>query len=270
MRLATVGSGDQKVASRILRRIVHRRKWSVHRHVHLVAAFEQARAERPIDSVLSVGSGSGLSETFLAVSNPEVHFTLTEPDEERFRWTRPMVEKWGIHNVTFATQDLLFDDGPRADFVAAVEVLEHIEDDETAARNLLRCARRFAYVLLPYCSPEELADPRLQASAWRKHEHHRVGYTHASFDSLLGEHHPLMRRNCYFMPAAMDLRSRMAALTDDETWSERSALVRDAVGDIQDRTVTGGMAEAVGIETLLRVEGGASPVGRSTTTGRWS
>ena len=260
VRLATAGCGNRRVAFRVLRRVVNRRNWAVHRHVHLVAALETALAVESIDTVLSVGCGSGLTELFLAVSHPEVHFTLAELDLGRFAWTRQMADAWAIDNVTFATHDLLAPSaGPLADFVASIEVLEHIEDDQTAARNLVACARRFLYLLVPYCSAAELGNPGLAARMWERHEHHRVGYTRATFDALLGDHERLIDRNCYLLPEAIELRARLGAMSDDEVAAARNELVRAAADDVQNRLVEGGSKEAQGIEALLRLDGLVDP-----------
>jgi len=269
--LATAGSGDQRVAARILKRLARRRTWALHRHVHLVAAFETALAEGPVETMLSVGAGSGLSELYLAASHPEVQFTLTELDEARMAWAREMSTCWEMENVSYAVQDLLApcETDPAADFVASIEVLEHIDDDETAARNLIACSRRFVFALVPYCSAAELDDPRRARRAWSAHGHHRVGYTHETFAAVLGDHERLMLRNCYFNPEAAALRARLSEMSDEEAVEARLELTREAADDVQDRVVAGGTEQAQGIEALLRIDHPIDPpdAGRSDTTG---
>ena len=84
-RLAVLGGCNltSGMSAALVRGVLRRRRWSLHRHLHLVAAFEEARALAPIRSVLAVGCGAGLSELYLAATHPDVDFTLTDYDDEQ-------------------------------------------------------------------------------------------------------------------------------------------------------------------------------------------
>src|SRR5690349_1023721 len=88
-------------------KLLRRRKWSVHRHVHLVAAFEDAASRAPITSVLSVGCGAGTSELLLALDHPDVAFTLSDHDDAQLDRPREAVERFGLTNVRVERIDLL-------------------------------------------------------------------------------------------------------------------------------------------------------------------
>jgi SAM-dependent methyltransferase len=258
MRAATHGARstriDHRAVEKIGQRIARRRKWALHRHVHLVAAFEHARSIAPVRTFLGAGCGAGLSELFLAATNPDVQFTLADLDDARLQRAREVGAAFGLTNVRYRTLDLLDEpDRERFDFVSSIEVLEHIADDQTAVRNLLARSRAFAYVLVPHCDEAELVDLRRCERVWRKHEHHRPGYTRRTFADLLDGTEVLVARNCYFMPAAGELRQRVRDM-DDRSISRRwRALMAEAADDIQDRFVEDGASGANGIEALVRI-----------------
>ena len=261
---STDGTGfpgsDHKRADRLLQLIVRRRRWAIHRHVHLVSALLAAQDVGPVSSVLSAGCGAGLSELFLAVTNPHIHFTLTDFDEERLDRAKKVGHKWKVDNVSYETLDLLTPaTGRRFDFVSSIEVLEHIEDDTTAARNLLAYSGRFAYILVPFCNEVELDDPARRERVWRRNEHHRPGYTHATMSSILGRSDAIFRRNCYFMPAGQQCRLRLDEMSDEQVVDARVQLIDEIVGDVQSTLVEGGAWEAGGIEALVLVEGREPP-----------
>jgi SAM-dependent methyltransferase len=251
----TGGRGvDAKLVSKMLRRVVGRRSWSLHRHVHLIAAFEEAKRRHPITSMLSLGCGAGASELFIAATNPDVHVTLTDFDMTRMEHAQKAVRILEIDNVDFDFVDLLSPRTlPRADFVSSIEVLEHIEDDAAATASLLDHTNRFAYILVPYCSEAQAERADLQEKAWTRHEHHRVGYTQRSFDALLEGTTPLFVRNAYFAPDAQTLRSRIQAMSVEEVEARRLELVTAATADVVDLRVEGGTEEAEAIQALVEV-----------------
>lgn len=242
-------------ADEVLRSVALRRRWALHRHVHLLAAFDEARALGPISSFLSVGCGAGLSELFLASREPQIEFVLADYDPSRVDKARAYARRYGLTNVGFETIDLLSAppaQHPTYDFVAAIEVLEHIEDDRTATANLLARAARFGYLLVPYAPRALQDDPTMKDRAWRRHEHYRVGYDAPQVRALLPVgFSPHLLRNCYF-PEAIALRSELSDLSDDEVVERRWHYVRRAAGDVQDVLVDQGSGGAEGIEVLAR------------------
>jgi SAM-dependent methyltransferase len=245
---------DRRVVEKLGSRIARRRRWALHRHVHLVAAFEHARSVAPVRTFLGAGCGAGASELFLAATNPDVVFTLADFDASRLAIARDVSEAFGLTNVRYRTLDLLDEpDGERFDFVSSIEVLEHIADDRTAARNLLAHSGAFAYVLVPHCDEDELVNPLLCAMVWRNHEHHRPGYTRRTFADLFDGSEVLVARNCYFMPEGEAFRRRLVSTDDDDIIRRWPALMAEAADDIRDRFVDDGARGARGIEALVRV-----------------
>ena len=241
-------------------RIVRRRKWALHRHVHLVDAFYTAHDAQPVTRMLAIGAGSGLSELFLAVTNPTLHIELTDVDMAPLDANRQMAEQLGITNVSYNTLDLLRPrEVERYDFVSAIEVLEHIEDDDTAAKNLVDHAAHHAHILVPYCNDEELNDPRRRQREWERNEHFRPGYPQERFDAILGDAPRRVVRNCYLTPEATDFRAQVTELPDEQLTAQRLELTARALGDLRDVRVSGGVAEAQAIEGLLDLRSTVRP-----------
>jgi SAM-dependent methyltransferase len=240
------------VAAALVRGVLRRRRWSLHRHLHLVAAFEEARARAPIRSVLAVGCGAGLSELYLAATHPDVDFTLTDYDDGRVAAARRAASGSPLANVEFRTLDLLGEsDGARFDLVTSIEVLEHIEDDARAARHMVASARQFVWILVPSCSEPDLGDARLARKVWDRHGHHRPGYTFATLPGVFEGVQPVWVRSCYHEPEATRLRQAMIEASDEELLADASRLFDEAALDVVDlhRAPTGFM----GLEALIRV-----------------
>ena len=141
------------------------------RWVHLADAIDRSPA---VARVLSVGSGGGLHEAFLARTRPE--FDVTGVD---------LQESWvhrDLPNLRFLRGDLLNPEFraslPKADFIYSIECLEHIEDDLTVARAMadLLAPGGTLYLQLPFASPAEQSDPTLCETERRNHGHVRPGY----------------------------------------------------------------------------------------------
>ena len=69
-------------AARLLGEVLSRPTWSLHRHVHLVSAFEDARALAPIETVLTVGCGHQSAQ--LEGPQPEFLAALITAGFQRF------------------------------------------------------------------------------------------------------------------------------------------------------------------------------------------
>jgi len=236
-------------------KLLRRRRWALHRHVHLQAAFEDVASRAPVTSVLSVGCGSATSELLLAVNHPEITFTLTDHDDAQLAKPRAAVGSFGLTNVRVERLDLLDPEPlPTHDLVVSIEVLEHIDDDVRALQTMLDLSRRFVWVLVPFSDERQLADPEVVRAAWERHEHVRPGYTHALLADRFAGVETLWRRNCYFQPDAEALRRRLAGAAPARLLGDRRELFDLAVRDIRGERVASGR-EAQGIEILASVGG---------------
>jgi SAM-dependent methyltransferase len=141
------------------------------RLVHLLAAI--ARAPR-LGSILSVGSGDGIHETYLAHKFPGASVCGVDLREETVGLRLP--------NLRFLRGNLLDPQLaatlPSADFVYSIECLEHIDDDATVFAAMASHLRPggLLYLEVPFASAAEQADPEVCRRELENHEHVRPGY----------------------------------------------------------------------------------------------
>jgi SAM-dependent methyltransferase len=219
----------------VLDKILRRRRWALHRHVHLVAAFEEASARAPVGTMLGVGCGLGLTELYLAATHPEVEVVLSDHDPERLQLARYLAWRYRITNASFLTVDLLASAPAltgRFDLVTGVEVLEHVEDDQLAFAHLAAMSRRHVFQLVPACTEAALVDPRVRARVWEHQQHHRPGYTERTLAELVAPMERCWMRPCYLEPQASALRAEMTGATDAELVADRRRLVDAVVAEI--------------------------------------
>ena len=249
-----IGRQRRALVSRLLVDwMVRRGRWALHRHVHLVAAFEQAAVLAPIETLLSVGAGAALSELYLAAVHPGLAVTISDFDDERLERARARARYMGLANVKVCRLDLLAQpSAPTHDLTVGIEVLEHIDDDRRAVAHVLAMTRTFAYQLVPFCTEADRADPARQRRAWEHNQHYRPGYTHATLAQLFADSRPEWVRNCYFQPEASALRTQIESLGQWGRLRRRRDLLLAACADVRDVRVPEG---ADGIEMLTRPTG---------------
>ncbi len=244
------GSAGPEVVTTIADRILLRRKWAVHRHVHLSAAFDDVSRRRPIRSMLAVGCGMGLAELHLAARHPEVSFMLTDINAARVGQIRQAVVKYGLTNVQANPLDVLADPGSeRYDLVTSIEMLEHLDADGQAASHLEAQATGFVWTLVPACRPAELVDPVRVQDLFERMGHVRPGYTPETLPELFGSSRVEWIRHAYFAPDAPNLRRLLTASTDEQLLEHRQELLDFAAEDVRDELRPDG--RAAGIEILL-------------------
>lgn len=215
--------------------ILRRRTWALHRHVHLVRAFEEALIEGGITTALSIGCGAGLSELFLASRHPEIEFTLTDFDESRLAIGRKRALDLHLENVSFGSLDLLSEVGDeRYDWVSSIEVLEHIEDDRLAGHNMLALSDGWFWVLVPHCAAWALTDEYQIQRAWDHCHHHRPGYTFDTLTEVIGPRADIRwMRTCYLEPAGQEIRQALKAISDEGLMAVRAELIREVCADLE-------------------------------------
>ncbi len=234
--------------------VLRRGHWSLHRHVHLVAAFEQVADQVSVRRLLSIGSGAALTELYLAATHPDLAVTISDVDADNLGRARRRARGLGLANVRVEHLDLL---DPRsatvepADLVVGIEVLEHIEDDRRAAARISALSRSHVYQLVPHCTEAELADPEVRDRAWRRHQHHRPGYTGAGLAALFATSRPEWIRTCYLEPEATALRQSIETLSPLARVAQHHRLVAAACADVG---APAGTRSAAAIEILTRVD----------------
>lgn len=83
-----------------------RRRWAYLRYLHLRQVLLNASG---VESLLSVGCGTGLAEVLLALEFPDIVFHVTDVDERAIEQSfgARMVREWAVDNVSFGSLDVL-------------------------------------------------------------------------------------------------------------------------------------------------------------------
>jgi SAM-dependent methyltransferase len=149
------------------------------RLVHLLDAISRTQG---IKSIVSVGSGGGHHEAYLAFKNPGIQVTgvdLRVPDVQ-LEFPNLRFMQGNLLDTAFSATI------PQADFVYSIECLEHIEDDRSvfATSAALVRPRGVLYVEVPFASDGEQADPELCRIERESFEHVRPGYTARQLEEL--------------------------------------------------------------------------------------
>ncbi len=198
------------------------RKWAWLRYMHLRNAF--LRCEN-IRNVLAIGAGNGYAELALAVEFPDVHFHLSDITPY-YKKARKLSKKMHLYNVSYGARDILEPAQDTYDFVESIEVLEHIEDDTLAAQNILACANRYLFTLVPFADDESNQDQNELKHQWELHKHFRVGYSEANLRKFFPN---IVRiQGCYWKDGGALWRTRVNQLSDEEILANRDDLMKMA------------------------------------------
>ena len=120
---------------RIRLQLLREKKWRFLRYVHLREAF-LAASPRP-RSLLAVGAGVALAELAMALEFPNLSIRVTDIKSKttpNYGRATIWATRWKLKNISFGIFDLHEPTSETADFVEAIEVLEHIKNDRPAAR----------------------------------------------------------------------------------------------------------------------------------------
>lgn len=141
------------------------------RLVHVLDALVRAGRVR---SILSVGSGGGAHESFLAHAFPRTRVIgVDRRTAHHGSW---------LPNLSFREGELIDPEFlgslPESDFVYSLECLEHIEDDQAVFHGMARAVAPGGHLLVevPFASESERGDAVLCEQEHRLHGHVRPGY----------------------------------------------------------------------------------------------
>lgn len=141
------------------------------RLVHLLDALVRAGRVR---TILSVGSGGGVHESFLAHAFPRARVIGVD--------RRMAYHGAWLPNLSFREGELtdpaFLENLPQSDFVYSLECLEHVQDDGAVFEAMARAVAPGGHLLVevPFANEGEQADPRLREQEHRLHGHVRPGY----------------------------------------------------------------------------------------------
>lgn len=217
----------------------------------LAHLLDAVRRSQGIRSVLSVGSGLGCHEAFLAVTRPDLDVVGVDLRIPRFEGSLP--------NLRFIKGDLFQSEVrgklPAADLVYSIECLEHIEDDEFVFGVMVSCLTPGGrlYLQVPFANVREQADPDLGRREREQHEHVRPGYDEARLRDLAGRHGLTVDQisAAFRFPLQGFVSAGIEKITDDflaPRWRQVFALIETDVRD----GLASNRAEATAIRMLAR------------------
>lgn len=256
----------------VRKRLLVYRRWSYLRYVHLREGFLLTKGVR---SVLAIGCGRGLAELALALEFPDIQFHLTDIDSEatpNYQRAQELVDVWKVPNVTFGVHDIVQPLPERYDLITSVEVLEHILEDELAAKNMLNGARHYVFALVPFADRGSNEREDLRARVWSNNEHWRVGYDESRLRALFPGRATI--RGCYWECGGAVLRDQLHSSSDEEILGAIKEFIDQSLTDVR-MGVPAKLPEAQGIWILaekaraprsLLDRVGRGPVGGSRLT----
>lgn len=151
------------------------------------------------DSVLDVGCGSGMALSIIKAINPQRKCTGIEP-------TNDLVDIWNLRNLNIvngSATDIPFENN-YFDTVYSSHVLEHIDDDLLAVKEILRVASKRALIIVPAgnCDDKNMGTPHLRY------------YNRVNFKSLIEDAASSIKCNINFEYHAHHLINSLIAVVD--------------------------------------------------------
>ncbi len=150
--------------------------------------------DRPLD-ILDAGGGEGSFAYYLARRFPTWRVVVADNDPGTLERGRRMKSALGLDRLEVRDLDLLnLDEVGRYDAIVCSDVLEHIEEDERAVRNLARALRPDGVLIVT--APGVPQPKHLPLVAWRERRigfqpshygHVRQGYSHEGLSRLMKE-----------------------------------------------------------------------------------
>lgn len=218
------------------------------RLAHLLDAVRRGPAPR---TVLSVGSGLGTQEAFLALRYPGAQVIGVDLRRPMFLATLP--------NLRFIAGDLLDPEIrralPDADFVYSIECLEHIEDDEGIVDLMASKLKPGGHLFLqvPFATDADLQNREFCRRELEENEHIRPGYGAGRLRSFATRHGLVEEQvaSAYRFPLQPLVAAGLSTISLDlllPRWRDLFELIES---DVRDGLVSS-RTEATGIRILAR------------------
>lgn len=156
--------------------------------------------------------------------------------------------RWRVPNLRYSIWNTLEPTAQRFDMVCSTEMLEHIEDDETAAKHMKMAAEKYIYCLVPFSDKATNANEQKRQRAWDRHEHFVCGYDDERLQELFGE--AIHIRGTY-TPTGAALRARLHEMQPDDIRAAQAELEVAAEEDLT-TVLPKTLDDAAGIKILAR------------------
>lgn len=232
-------------------RLLQGRTWRYLRYLHARESLSAVADE--VETVCVCGAGHGIAELALAIEFPHITFTLTDIVNRTHGYPNyhdAMILSWNnaIPNMRFSVWNTLQATQQRFDLVASTEMLEHIKEDDLAARNMRQAAQKYIYCLVPFADAATNNNERMRARAWERFEHYVYGYDKTRLTELFPD--PVHVQGTYGM-AGRALRETLHALEPDAVAADQAALEAEAQADLG-LAVPETLEDGLGIKILSR------------------
>ena len=180
-----------------------------------------------------------MAEIALALEYPNKIFHLTDHlgSSHSLIQAKRLVRKFSIKNTSFGKFNILDElvkPIQKYDIVYSIEVLEHIEDDVRAAKNMNKISNKYIFCLVPYAEMEINNDQNQRKSAWQKHEHYVVGYDKETLLNYFPNN--LATHGCYWLDSGMKFRQNLTAQSNTEIERNFASLLKESELDLQNKS----------------------------------
>ena len=145
----------------------------------------------PQTSILDAGSGNGLLSLSLASmfdDLPGVKISGVDCDSKRVETASVRAKMVRLdHRLLFSVQDLTalqFEDA-EFDLIVCADVIEHIQEDERAMRELQRVTKPNGKIILSTVTPTDQQRSFLYRASAEEHGHVREGYSKGELERLV-------------------------------------------------------------------------------------
>jgi hypothetical protein len=229
------------------------RTWRYLRYLHL--RHMVMRVQKEVSTICVCGSGHGFAELAIAAEFPAIEFTLTDiinqsPPYPNYHLSMSLAWQHGVDNVRYSIWNVLRPARRRFDMVCSTEMLEHIENDVLASKNMRNAAGKYVYCLVPYADKATNADQRRRADVRERFQHYVAGYDAERLAELFpGE---AVIAGAYWADAGQQFRKKLGALSDEEILANVDALKHEAMADVKEQ-MPSGPRDGLGIRILAKV-----------------
>ncbi len=159
------------------------RAWHIHRSLRDFGARSRGRQNIRL---LDAGSGFGQYSYYLARKHPGWQITAIDIKEEEVEACREFFARRGKTNVEFRTEDLTAFEQPQTyDLILSVDVMEHIEDDESVLSGFYRSLKPGGMLLVSTPSDKGGSGIEHQDQESFIGEHVRDGYGRGEMEEKL-------------------------------------------------------------------------------------
>ena len=224
---------DTKLAHKAKLFLIKGKTWRYLRYLHLREYISKISDE--IETICVCGAGHGIAELLIANEFPNLKITLTDIIERKHgypNYHRAMELSWqrNINNIRFSVWNVLKPAKRKFDLICSTEMLEHIEDDKTAAENMRNSAKKYIYCLVPFADKETNANAEARRRALESHEHFVCGYDYEDLTALFPD--PVVAAGTYWPDRGGEWRRKMEPMAVEEVEAQFSSLIDEAEGDL--------------------------------------